>query len=184
MTIHEIAVDTPVGTLRLFATPEALVRLHLPASKSPIALGDTAGPPPGSHPVLDRARAQLEAYLAGQLETFDLPLAPQGTEFQRAVWRALSAIPFGVTRSYGELAATVGRPTASRAVGAANGQNPIAIIVPCHRVIGADGSLTGFGGGLPCKEWLLSHERRIRSQRRSGDMAETDPTPRQRTLWA
>jgi methylated-DNA-[protein]-cysteine S-methyltransferase len=91
---------------------------------------------------------------------FDVPLAPQGTPFQHRVWDALVEIPFGVVRSYGQLAQAIGRPTASRAVGAANGRNPIAIIVPCHRVIGANGELTGYAGGLPIKRWLLEHEQR------------------------
>jgi methylated-DNA-[protein]-cysteine S-methyltransferase len=101
---------------------------------------------------------QLKAYFDGQLKAFDLPLAPQGTEFQRQVWRALQTIPYGRTKSYGEIARRLGRPEASRAVGAANGQNPIPVIIPCHRVIGADGSLTGFGGGLPIKRKLLALE--------------------------
>lgn len=101
---------------------------------------------------------QLGAYFAGELREFHLDLDPDGTMFQRQVWQALRSIPYGVTTSYGELAEMLGKPTASRAVGAANGANPIPIIIPCHRVIGADGSLTGFGGGLPAKRWLLSHE--------------------------
>jgi methylated-DNA-[protein]-cysteine S-methyltransferase len=110
-------------------------------------------------PVLTRAAEQLAEYFAGERRDFDLPLAPRGTSFQVAVWRALEQIPFGATCSYGELARVVGRPSASRAVGAANGQNPLAIILPCHRVIGANGDLTGYGGGLPLKRWLLDHER-------------------------
>jgi methylated-DNA-[protein]-cysteine S-methyltransferase len=101
---------------------------------------------------------QLREYFAGQRADFDLPLAPEGTEFQRTVWRNLRDIPYGETISYGELAKRVGNPKASRAVGAANGQNPIPIVIPCHRVIGANGKLTGFGGGLPTKEALLALE--------------------------
>jgi methylated-DNA-[protein]-cysteine S-methyltransferase len=151
MTLHALAFDTPVGPIRLVEEDGALVALHLNDAGAPPA------PDPPS-PLLARTRAQLEEYFAGSRRTFDLPLSPRGTAFQRAVWRALSAIPFGVTRTYGEIAAAVGKPSASRAVGAANGQNPIAIVVPCHRVIGADGTLTGYGGGLPIKEWLLRHE--------------------------
>lgn len=103
---------------------------------------------------------QLRAYFARELETFDLTLAPEGTHFQRDVWNHLRGIPYGETISYGELAKRVGNPKASRAVGAANGQNPIPIIIPCHRVIGSDGKLTGFGGGLPIKEKLLALEQR------------------------
>jgi methylated-DNA-[protein]-cysteine S-methyltransferase len=109
--------------------------------------------------VLVRTQAQLAEYFAGERRAFDLPLAPQGSGFQVEVWRALLRIPYGETCSYGDIARVVGRPAASRAVGAANGRNPIPIIVPCHRVIGSNGSLTGYGGGLPVKRWLLDHER-------------------------
>jgi methylated-DNA-[protein]-cysteine S-methyltransferase len=112
----------------------------------------------GRDSLLDEARRQLVAYFAGRLKVFDLPLAPNGTEFQRRVWSALTKIPFGATTSYAQLARRVGNEAAVRAVGAANGRNPIPIIVPCHRVIGSNGSLTGFGGGLPRKQWLLRHE--------------------------
>jgi len=104
------------------------------------------------------AREQLESYFAGELRTFDLPLAPTGTAFQRKVWQALRDIPFGQTESYGALARRINSPKASRAVGLANGHNPISIIIPCHRVIGANGSLTGYGGGIERKRWLLEHE--------------------------
>ena len=103
---------------------------------------------------------QLQAYFDGALTAFDLPLNPQGTPFHRKVWAALQEIPYGETRSYGQMAAALGCPGAARAVGGANHHNPIAIIIPCHRVIGADGSLTGYGGGLDMKDWLLRHERR------------------------
>lgn len=103
---------------------------------------------------------QLVEYFAGERKVFDLPLAPEGTGFQQLVWRALTTIPFGETRTYGQQATLIKRPSASRAVGAANGRNPIGIIVPCHRVIGANGTLTGYAGGLAMKQWLLEHERR------------------------
>jgi methylated-DNA-[protein]-cysteine S-methyltransferase len=109
--------------------------------------------------VLAQTARQLAEYFAGKRRAFELPLAPRGSGFQERVWRALLKIKFGETRSYGEIARAIGRPSASRAVGAANGRNPIAIIVPCHRVIGANGQLTGYGGGLPIKQWLLEHER-------------------------
>jgi methylated-DNA-[protein]-cysteine S-methyltransferase len=112
----------------------------------------------GADALIGEARRQLTAYFASRLEVFDLPLAPNGTEFQRRVWNELTKIPFGATISYAELARRVSNVAAVRAVGAANGRNPIPIIVPCHRVIGSDGSLTGFGGGLPRKQWLLRHE--------------------------
>ncbi|MFO1076322.1 MAG: methylated-DNA--[protein]-cysteine S-methyltransferase [Planctomycetota bacterium] len=106
------------------------------------------------------ARRQLAEYFAGARTRFDLELAPAGTPFQQRVWRALCAIPFGSTCSYGHIAARIGKPTASRAVGAANGRNPIAIVVPCHRVVGGDGTLTGYAGGLDKKRWLLALEAR------------------------
>ena len=106
---------------------------------------------------------QLDQYFAGDRDSFDLPLEPEGTEFQRAVWNALTEIPFGETRSYGEIAVAVGRPKAARAVGMANNRNPIAVIVPCHRVIGSGGALVGYAGGLERKTWLLDHEREARS---------------------
>ncbi|WP_404477354.1 methylated-DNA--[protein]-cysteine S-methyltransferase [Novosphingobium sp. BL-52-GroH] len=114
--------------------------------------------PGWDHPVLAETETQLRAYFAGRLQAFDLPLDFRGTEFQISVWQALLAIPFGETRSYGALARAIGRPSASRAVGAANGRNPISIVAPCHRVIGAGGGLTGFAGGLEAKTRLLALE--------------------------
>jgi methylated-DNA-[protein]-cysteine S-methyltransferase len=114
--------------------------------------------------LLTRAATQLEEYFAGERREFDLELAPKGTPFQQLVWDALMRIPYGVLRSYGEQAKMIDRPAASRAVGAANGKNPIAIIVPCHRVVGANGNLTGYGGGLPTKSWLIEHEQRFASR--------------------
>ena len=115
-------------------------------------------------PLLGQAKQQLAEYFAGQRQAFDLPLRMQGTPFQQKVWAALREIPYGETRSYGQIAAQVGNPKASRAVGMANNRNPIAIIVPCHRVIGANGSLTGYAGGLSVKEELLALERRTRQR--------------------
>ena len=141
-------VDSPVGPLTLVEREGALARL---------AFGRLAQSSPPS-PLLGRVAAQLQQYFAGERRSFDLPLAPAGTEFQLACWRALAEIPYGETRSYGEQARRIGRPDRARAVGAANGANPIAIILPCHRVIGADGSLVGFGGGLETKRRLLDLE--------------------------
>lgn len=116
--------------------------------------------------------SRLRAYLAGDLEAIDgIPVKTAGTDFQRAVWAALRTIPAGATASYGEIAERIGRPRAVRAVGLANGSNPVAIVVPCHRVIGSDGSLTGYGGGLPRKRWLLEHEGAILRLRRSAEVA-------------
>ena len=110
------------------------------------------------HPVLAAATAQLAEYFAGRRQEFDIPLDLTGTEFQRAAWSALASVPFGETRSYRQQAEAIGRPKAVRAIGAANGRNPVPIVLPCHRIVGSDGSLTGYGGGLPIKEFLLNHE--------------------------
>lgn len=152
-------IATPVGTLTLIATPCGLAAI-LWEDDRPGRVPLDAGAYDPAHPVLAETARQLGEYFAGDRTEFDLPLDPQGTDFQRDVWRALEAIPFGETRSYADIARAVGRPTAFRAVGAANGRNPISIVVPCHRVIGASGALTGFAGGLEGKEYLLALERR------------------------
>jgi len=150
-------IPSPIGRLQLRIRGDALTGLfmeehrHLPERPAD-AKSDAA-------PFRD-AITQLEEYFAGERREFSLPLAAEGTDFQREVWRGLAAIPYGVTLSYGQLALAIGRPRAVRAVGLANGRNPISIIVPCHRVIGQSGKLTGYGGGLPRKEWLLAHEGR------------------------
>jgi methylated-DNA-[protein]-cysteine S-methyltransferase len=146
--------DSPIGPLRLVATESALIGTYM-HERGP----EIPGAVEQRNPVLELAAGQLGEYFAGKREAFELPLEPQGTEFQRAVWAALSTIPFGVTWSYAQLAKRIGKPNAVRAVGTANGSNPISIIIPCHRVIGSDGSLTGYGGGLPRKRWLLAHEK-------------------------
>jgi methylated-DNA-[protein]-cysteine S-methyltransferase len=143
--------DTPVGPLHLTATGDALTGLRF-------GPGPEDGERDGDHPVLAKVAAELAEYFAGRLRVFTVPLAPAGTAFQRSVWEQLTLIPYGTTVSYGELARRLGSPAASRAVGLANGRNPIAIVVPCHRVIGADGSLTGFGGGMVAKRTLLDLE--------------------------
>jgi methylated-DNA-[protein]-cysteine S-methyltransferase len=145
---HTTITNSPIGPLTLTERDGALVRLSFGAH----------GPCDPPTPLLRRAIGQLNEYFAGTRREFDLPLAPAGTEFQLACWRALTEIPYGETRSYGEQAMRIGRPDRARAVGAANGANPIAIIQPCHRVIGADGSLVGFGGGLETKRRLLDLE--------------------------
>lgn len=148
-------IDSPVGPLVLAATEGGLTHLLFGHRVQALPEGDGS---PEAAAVLDRARDQLAEYFAGTRRAFELPLAPSGTEFQRDVWRALCDIGYGETASYAELAARIGRPKAVRAVGAANGKNPISIVVPCHRVIGADGSLTGYGGGLQTKRRLLEIE--------------------------
>lgn len=153
-------VETPVGSLRLVANEQALVAVLWPSDEHNRVRFDHE-PVPGTNPVLESAARQLEEYFAGTRHTFDLPLEPAGTEFQQQVWTALTEIPFAETSTYGKQAATIGRPSAVRAVGAANGRNPIPIIVPCHRIVGADGSLTGFAAGVDTKRWLLDHERAV-----------------------
>ncbi len=147
--------DTPVGPLTLHSDGAALTGLEFDQPKYSLPPS-----PRGEDRVLARARRELDQYFAGKRKAFDIALAPRGTSFQQRVWMALRAIPFGETRTYGQQAALIGSPKAFRAVGLANGKNPIAIIVPCHRVIGADGSLTGFGGGIERKQLLLQLEQR------------------------
>jgi methylated-DNA-[protein]-cysteine S-methyltransferase len=143
---------TPLGDLLLLGDEQALTSLHLPGLHR-VPAGSIESPEP-----FTTAIAQLDEYFAGERRAFDLPLAPRGGAFDRAVWEQLTAIPYGQTASYGEIARRVGHPDSSRAVGAANGRNPLAIVVPCHRVVGSDGSLTGFAGGLDQKRALLSLE--------------------------
>lgn len=147
--------ETPIGSLLLAGADERLSLLGFPGGS--MARRHESDWREDAAPFREVIR-QLDAYFAGELTQFDLPLAPEGTEFQRQVWSALLEIPFGETWSYGQLAERVGRPKAARAVGAANGVNPIPVIIPCHRVVGANGKLTGFGGGLPTKQYLLSLE--------------------------
>jgi len=150
---------SPVGELKLFANDDALVAINFPARHNYMrGTPDPEATEVRRHAVLDLAAAELTEYFAGRRRVFETPLHAEGTEFQRSVWRALSGIPYGASRSYADIARLIGRPKAVRAVGLANGCNPHAIIVPCHRVIGRDGSLTGYGGGLPAKRWLLEHE--------------------------
>lgn len=162
MTTFFHTMPSPVGELLLTAEDSGLTRVWFDRE------GRGHRPADGWHPleraggaaarVLADARAQLDAYFAGELTAFDLPLAGRGTPFQERVWTALRGIPFGEAVSYAEVARRIGEPAAVRAVGHANGRNPLPVIVPCHRVIGADGSLTGFGGGIERKRWLLEHE--------------------------
>jgi methylated-DNA-[protein]-cysteine S-methyltransferase len=153
MTEHACTMDSPIGALTILSNGEALLAIYTAEQPHPAAAT-------GTDAVLERACTQLREYFAGTRRAFELPLAPKGTEFQRRVWSALCEIPAGATMSYGALAARLGSPGAARAVGLANSKNPISIVVPCHRVIGANGSLTGYAGGLACKRWLLEHERR------------------------
>jgi methylated-DNA-[protein]-cysteine S-methyltransferase len=157
LSLHFEEVSSPVGRLRLTVSDTALVGIWFEQGR------DGARPRPelirGGSPLLDRVRAQLDEYFAGERREFDLPVDPAGgSEFERRVWAALREIPYGETEAYGELATRIDRPCHARAVGAANGRNPIAIVIPCHRVIGANGKLTGYAGGLGRKRLLLDLE--------------------------
>jgi methylated-DNA-[protein]-cysteine S-methyltransferase len=157
LSIKQMA--SPVGRLKLVAQENALVAvLWEHERENRVALGAMTSDL--EHPVLIEAQRQLEEYFSGRRTEFELPLSPRGTEFQKEVWQALRRIPFGSTRNYAELARELGVAGGARAVGAANGRNPLAIIVPCHRVLGTDGSLTGFAGGLRIKAKLLDFEAR------------------------
>jgi methylated-DNA-[protein]-cysteine S-methyltransferase len=166
MATHTEIVDSPIGPLALTADEAGLIEVEfcsVTRRDKASARWRTARTDPPSNEgkaatIVAAARSQLADYFAGRRRRFELPLNPRGTAFQQAVWSSLAAIPFGATVSYGELARRLGKPTAARAVGAANGQNPLAIILPCHRVVGADGSLTGYAGGLEIKRKLLEHE--------------------------
>lgn len=149
-----ILFDTPYGSMGLAEEAGAIVRLYLPGEGVPrIAPHETS--------LLAEGRRQLSEYFGGERKSFDLPLTPEGTAFRKKVWNTLTKIPYGETITYGELACRAGNPKAVRAVGGANHHNPIPIIIPCHRVIGADGTLTGYGGGLELKEKLLTLERHL-----------------------
>lgn len=157
-----LAVDAEGALVAISFSGEASVRERARARGIEVFAVEAsdASVPERARAGLERAGAQLREYLAGDRRDFDLTLrpSPQGTDFQRRAWDALRAIPYGETRTYAEQAAAIGAPTASRAIGAANGANPLPIVIPCHRVIGADGRLTGFAGGVPIKRWLLEHE--------------------------
>jgi methylated-DNA-[protein]-cysteine S-methyltransferase len=161
--LHTTTVTTPVGELRLIAGARGLRAILWDAEDAAhIASIDNGDLIEGRTAVLDQAVSQLEEYFAGTRREFDLPLDPIGTPFQQSAWMVLRTIPYGRTISYGQQALQLGDPRKARAVGAANGKNPLSIVVPCHRVIGSNGHLTGFGGGLDAKSWLLDHEHQPR----------------------
>lgn len=162
-SLSSITHKTPVGELTLIASDRGL-RAILWENKTAAHAGIKAPlHKDPRHPILQQTAEQLDEYFAGTRTGFEIPLDLVGTPFQLSAWRALDDIPFGETTSYGRQAKAIGFPTAARALGAANGANPVCIVLPCHRVIGADGSLTGFGGGLAVKQWLLDHEARVRT---------------------
>jgi methylated-DNA-[protein]-cysteine S-methyltransferase len=150
---YEIEITSPLGPLSIVGSAEAVESIGWNLDRAS-STADTAN----SCPLLDECVRQLQAYFDGRLTAFDLPVAPAGTNFQQRVWQRLMAIPFGHTLSYGQLAETLQPPTSPRAIGNAVGRNPISIVLPCHRVLGSRGDLTGFAGGLDRKEWLLTHE--------------------------
>ncbi len=154
MTMYYQQMNCPFGTVHLYATDEHLKALLF----KPWQKVEASTVIKQSNEVLNLTKIQLQEYFQGKRQTFDIPLESDGTDFQHNVWNTLLKIPFGETWNYGQLAQAIGNKNASRAVGAANGKNPISIIVPCHRVIGANGTLTGYAGGLNAKEWLLKHE--------------------------
>jgi methylated-DNA-[protein]-cysteine S-methyltransferase len=159
MPLVETFFPSPVGELTLVASDAGLVAI-LWQDDDPARVRLPTRELRPHHPMLIQASAELTAYFTGRLTQFTVPLDFRGTDFQQKVWAALLAIPFGQTRSYGDVARAINHPTASRAVGAANGRNPISIITPCHRVVGTSGALTGFAGGVNVKRWLLDFERR------------------------
>jgi methylated-DNA-[protein]-cysteine S-methyltransferase len=163
-----LSLPTPIGRMRLAATATGLVRVELPGTNAEARMNHwlaqhfpNAACRRGDSPILRKAAAQLEAYFTGSLRSFSLSAELAGTPFQLTVWRLVADIPFGDTRSYGDIARGIGNPNATRAVGAAQGANPLPIVIPCHRVLGTDGDLTGYGGGLATKHWLLEHERAL-----------------------
>lgn len=156
-------MDTPVGPITIVASARGVRAILWPADDAGRVPLSTVVPDP-DHPVIATTVAQLDEYFAGEREEFDLPLDPVGTDFQRSAWMALRTIPYGTTVSYGEQAARMGDRRKARAVGAANGRNPISIVVPCHRVVASNGALTGFAGGIDTKAWLLDHERGLLSR--------------------
>ncbi len=155
MALTYRTVSTPLGDITAVADEDGLTHVILAGDDGSVLADASEG-----GPVVDAAAQQLAEWFAGERMSFDVPLAPQGTEFQQTVWKALCDVPFGATATYGDIAKSIGQPTATRAVGAANGRNPIPIIIPCHRVIGASGELTGYsgGGGVDTKRRLLDHE--------------------------
>lgn len=161
MTIQTTVIESPIGELLISADSTRVHEIRFQTTMPKAKLSDRSLRGKACGGLVAETSRQLTAYFKGKLKHFDLPLSPEGTDFQRRVWDALRGIPYGETISYGELARRIGNPKACRAVGSANGQNPLPIVIPCHRVIGANGTLTGFGGGLPIKEQLLDHERKF-----------------------
>lgn len=176
-----LGIATPIGRIYLAATSRALVRVELPSARAEVRMNvwlalhfPLAPKRSGVSPILKKSATQIESYFTAGFTDFSIPLELWGTAFQTTVWKAVAKIPAGETRSYADVAATIGRPRAVRAVGAAQAANPLPILIPCHRVIGTDGTLTGYAGGLDVKQWLLEHEA-TRSERRLTTARATRP---------
>lgn len=179
--ILTIGVATPIGRIHLAATPRAIVRIELPQIRADVRMNvwlalhfPLAPKRNGVSPVLRKAAQEIEEYFTGDFSDFSVSIELWGTAFQTDVWKAVAKIPTGTTRTYGDIAASIGRPRAVRAVGAAQAANPLPIVIPCHRVLGTDGNLTGYAGGLDVKQWLLEHEA-ARVERRAGAPAAARP---------
>ena len=158
LTFARARLQVPFGELTVVASDKGVRYITFENDAHPKSYQNMSVIDDASHPVVARTVAQLHEYIKGTRRTFDVPLDLVGTEFQVQAWNALAKVPYGTTASYAQQAASIGRPKATRAIGAANGRNPVVVVLPCHRIVGADGSLTGFGGGLPVKKWLLDHE--------------------------
>jgi methylated-DNA-[protein]-cysteine S-methyltransferase len=168
LTFARARLQVPFGELTVVASDKGVRYITFDNDAHPKSYQNMSVIDDASHPVVARTVAQLHEYIKGTRRTFDVPLDLVGTEFQVQAWNALAKVPYGTTASYAQQAASIGRPKATRAIGAANGRNPVVVVLPCHRIVGADGSLTGFGGGLPVKKWLLDHEANVAQGPKAG----------------
>lgn len=168
LTFARARLQVPFGELTVVASDKGVRYITFENDAHPKSYQNMSVIDDASHPVVARTVAQLHEYIKGTRRTFDVPLDLVGTEFQVQAWNALAKVPYGTTASYAQQAASIGRPKATRAIGAANGRNPVVVVLPCHRIVGADGSLTGFGGGLPVKKWLLDHEANVAQGPKAG----------------
>lgn len=168
LTFARARLQVPFGELTVVASDKGVRYITFENDAHPKSYQNMSVIDDASHPVVARTVAQLHEYIKGTRRTFDVPLDLVGTEFQVQAWNALAKVPYGTTASYAQQAASIGRPKATRAIGAANGRNPVVVVLPCHRIVGADGSLTGFGGGLHVKKWLLDHEANVAQGPKAG----------------
>lgn len=168
LTFARARLQVPFGELTVVASDKGVRYITFENDAHPKSYQNMSVIDDASHPVVARTVAQLHEYIKGTRRTFDVPLDLVGTEFQVQAWSALAKVPYGTTASYAQQAASIGRPKATRAIGAANGRNPVVVVLPCHRIVGADGSLTGFGGGLHVKKWLLDHEANVAQGPKAG----------------